>query len=144
MRVILSVGALLLQTTLAWCLDSGVTKIHEQGRCSIRGQCGKTGIFGSDLPCPDNGKAKQPKGDVREQIVKICGSKWTEGPVCCEEDQVGFQVLSIKITLTDNSSRLYAQTSKEPIRLLEVVQHVKRTFTTSSVLSLAHQTNLYS
>lgn len=66
----------------------GETKIHEKGRCAIRGHCGKQSIFGGELPCPDNDLARQPDDTAREKLVNICGSKWSEGPVCCREEQV--------------------------------------------------------
>ncbi|KPI40214.1 Niemann-Pick type C-related protein 1 [Cyphellophora attinorum] len=64
------------------------TKIHEPGRCAIRGHCGKQGFFGSDLPCPDNGKASTPTSELRQSLVDLCGPKWNEGDVCCEQEQV--------------------------------------------------------
>lgn len=77
----------------AWLASSLVlcepfTPIHEAGRCAIRGSCGKSGWFGPELPCPDNGLAKDPTDEVRKQLVGICGSKWSTGPVCCEGEQV--------------------------------------------------------
>ena len=60
--------------------------IHENGRCSIRGQCGKTGFF--ELPCPDNGLAEDPPSETRKKLVNICGDKWSEGAICCDDDQV--------------------------------------------------------
>ena len=65
------------------------TPIHEAGRCSIRGTCGKKSFFGKELPCPDNGLAEEPEDDVRKQLVDLCGPKWSTGPVCCTGDQVG-------------------------------------------------------
>ena len=65
------------------------TTKHEAGRCAMRGQCGKTEVFfGKELPCPDNGLAKQPKDDVRKKLVGICGQKWSDGAICCDDDQV--------------------------------------------------------
>lgn len=64
------------------------TPIHEAGRCSIRGTCGKKSFFGKELPCPDNGLAEEPEDDVRKQLVDLCGPKWSKGPVCCTDDQV--------------------------------------------------------
>ncbi|RDW85641.1 multidrug efflux transporter AcrB transmembrane-containing protein [Coleophoma crateriformis] len=81
-------------TLIAALLGTGIasaelfTPKHEAGRCSIRGQCGKKSFFGKELPCPDNGLAKQPEDAVREKLVKLCGPKWTSGPVCCEEEQL--------------------------------------------------------
>jgi len=68
--------------------DDGWTKKHEAGRCAIRGQCGKQGFFGSELPCPDNGLAEEPNEDVRKKLVSICGDKWSEGAICCKNEQV--------------------------------------------------------
>jgi hypothetical protein len=31
----------------------------EDGRCVMRGSCGKKGFFGKQLPCPDNGPPQQ-------------------------------------------------------------------------------------
>lgn len=66
----------------------GFTNIHELGRCAIRGHCGKKSFFGGELPCPDNELAKQPEAAVRKKLVDLCGSKWEQGPVCCEDEQV--------------------------------------------------------
>ena len=65
-----------------------LTYKHEERRCAIRGQCGKEGFFGGELPCPDNGLAQTPKPDTRERLVGICGAKWNEGEVCCDDAQV--------------------------------------------------------
>jgi Niemann-Pick C1 protein len=67
---------------------SPITKVHEPGRCAIRGHCGKQGFFGSDLPCPDNGKAETPSDELRDSLVELCGPKWHKGDVCCDSDQV--------------------------------------------------------
>ena len=67
--------------------DEAQTK-HEKGRCSIRGQCGKTGFFGKELPCPDNGFAEEPADAARKKLVGICGEKWSDGAICCDDDQV--------------------------------------------------------
>jgi Niemann-Pick C1 protein len=64
------------------------TPKHEKGRCAIRGHCGKTGFFGRDLPCPDNGKARETDSALKEKLVDLCGTKWQDTPVCCEEEQV--------------------------------------------------------
>jgi Niemann-Pick C1 protein len=78
----------LVVSTGSTALAQGVTKIHEKGRCAIRGHCGKKSFFGGELPCPDNGLAREPDDDVREKLVGLCGSKWKEGWVCCEDEQV--------------------------------------------------------
>ncbi|KAL9110472.1 MAG: hypothetical protein Q9227_005016 [Pyrenula ochraceoflavens] len=64
------------------------TQIHEEGRCAIRGHCGRKSIFGKNLPCPDNGKASSPSPELREKLTNLCGSKWRDTPVCCDEEQV--------------------------------------------------------
>jgi Niemann-Pick C1 protein len=68
--------------------DDGWTKIHEEGRCAIRGHCGSESLFGPQLPCPDNDEAEEPTADVRNKLVDICGDKWTDTLVCCKEEQV--------------------------------------------------------
>lgn len=65
------------------------TPIHETGRCAIRGHCGSKSFFGKQLPCPDNGLAEEPDQELRDQLVDLCGEKWSEGPVCCNLEQVG-------------------------------------------------------
>lgn len=84
----------------SWLLGAGIslllakataaeyTPIHEAGRCALRGTCGKSGFFGPELPCPDNGLAEEPSPETREHLVALCGPKWKEGPVCCEGKQL--------------------------------------------------------
>ena len=79
-------ASLALQPTLV--AAQGETKIHEEGRCAIRGHCGKQSIFGGELPCPDNGLAEEPDTPVRQKLVNLCGPKWETGPLCCLEEQV--------------------------------------------------------
>lgn len=74
--------------TAAFAAGEGFTPKHEAGRCSIRGSCGRDSWFGPELPCPDNGLAKEPDHEVRKQLVELCGPKWSTGPVCCEGSQV--------------------------------------------------------
>lgn len=83
---LVGLGSLALQPALVGA--KGETKIHEEGRCAIRGHCGKQSIFGGELPCPDNGLAQQPDNSSRQKLVNLCGPKWEEGPVCCREEQV--------------------------------------------------------
>lgn len=80
------VSALLLLASTA--TSNLITPKHEAGRCAIRGECGKQGFFGSELPCPDNGPAETPSKAVRDKLVKLCGPKWQDSDVCCEEAQV--------------------------------------------------------
>ncbi|KAJ5173494.1 Patched [Penicillium coprophilum] len=97
----------------------GETKIHEEGRCAIRGHCGKQSIFGGELPCPDNDLAQQPEDAVRQKLIDALSSnlKLAEGiiascPACrdnffntfctftCSPDQSLF----INITKTEEHS----------------------------------------
>jgi Niemann-Pick C1 protein len=64
------------------------TPKHEKGRCAIRGHCGKTNVFGRELPCVDNGKAEAADSALREKLVDLCGKNWQDTQVCCEEEQV--------------------------------------------------------
>ncbi|KAL4760580.1 sphingolipid transporter NCR1 [Aspergillus foveolatus] len=75
----------------------GKTKIHEKGRCAIRGHCGKQSFFGGELPCPDNDVAREPEAAVREKLENLCGAKWKEGPVCCEEEQIDALSKNLKL-----------------------------------------------
>lgn len=78
----------LLSLPLSTIAFEGETKIHESGRCAIRGHCGKQSFFGGELPCPDNGLAAPPTNDVRDKLVSLCGPKWSDVDVCCIEEQV--------------------------------------------------------
>lgn len=64
------------------------TPKHEAGRCAIRGQCGSKSWFGKQLPCVDNGLAEDPDDELRLQLVDLCGAKWSDGPICCNAEQV--------------------------------------------------------
>ncbi|KAK6436640.1 niemann-Pick type C-related protein 1 [Oleoguttula sp. CCFEE 5521] len=82
-------GAILGAASTVSGLETGPpTKIHEAGRCALRGHCGKQGFFGSELPCPDNGLAEKPDPALRDKIVGICGDDWKETDVCCTSEQV--------------------------------------------------------
>ena len=74
---------------LVWESGSGGwTRKHEEGRCAMHGQCGSQSFFGASLPCPNNLRAEEPVVQVRKKLVDICGAKWLDGPVCCDEEQV--------------------------------------------------------
>lgn len=77
----------LLGTALA-ASSSPTTDKHEAGRCAIRGHCGKQSLFGSELPCPDNGLAETPSSDLRDKLVSVCGDEWKDTKVCCTDEQV--------------------------------------------------------
>ncbi|KAF2870214.1 patched family-domain-containing protein [Massariosphaeria phaeospora] len=65
-----------------------LTTKHEKGRCAIRGHCGSESFFGPALPCPDNGAAETPTEEVKKKLVDICGDKWSDSDVCCNEEQL--------------------------------------------------------
>ncbi|OKL61038.1 hypothetical protein UA08_03281 [Talaromyces atroroseus] len=90
-------AGLLYSALFSTVAAQGATAIHEPGRCAIRGHCGKKSIFGGELPCPDNDLAREPDVTVREKLVSLCGSKWSEGPVCCEEEQVDALKKNLKL-----------------------------------------------
>ncbi|KAG7286033.1 hypothetical protein NEMBOFW57_008332 [Staphylotrichum longicolle] len=80
-------GGLLL-TALGSVAADVYTPKHEAGRCAIRGHCGAKRVFGSQLPCLDNGPAEEPDDKLRQQLTELCGPKWAQGPVCCNAEQV--------------------------------------------------------
>lgn len=73
------------------------TAKHEKGRCAVRGTCGKQSFFGKELPCPDNDLASKPSDELRTKLVDLCGSKWNETDVCCDESQVDALRSNLKI-----------------------------------------------
>ncbi|KAK3902396.1 patched family-domain-containing protein [Staphylotrichum tortipilum] len=80
-------GGLLL-ASLGSAVADVYTPKHEAGRCAIRGHCGAKRVFGSQLPCVDNGLAAEPDAKLRQQLTDLCGPKWAQGPVCCNAEQV--------------------------------------------------------
>ena len=82
------VGANIVQDSLSLSIPSQNAVKHEPGRCAMRAQCGKKSTFGKELPCVDNGPAGEPSKSLRSKLVKLCGPEWSQGPVCCDEDQV--------------------------------------------------------
>lgn len=81
---------------------------HEAGRCAIRGHCGKQSFFGGELPCLDNGLAKEPEPELRTKIVNLCGDKWMDGDVCCLEEQVGTSIYYISYHVDNVSLPIFA------------------------------------
>ena len=67
--------------------DSNKT-IHEAGRCAIQGKCGHKSWEFNDLPCVYNEKAAAPSDELKKKLVDLCGSKWNDTDVCCDEAQV--------------------------------------------------------
>ena len=83
--IVVSLGSTALANNGNWTFK------HEEGRCAIRGQCGKKSFFGGQLPCPDNELAKQPGPKTRAKLIAICGDRWNTGDVCCDDDQVSLR-----------------------------------------------------
>ena len=79
---------LIFSTTSSASNDGNWTVKHEAGRCAIKGHCGKQSFFGGQLPCPNNGLADEPDKELRKKVVDLCGSKWSEGKMCCNDEQV--------------------------------------------------------
>lgn len=80
-----------------------LTPVHEAGRCAIRGHCGSKSFFGKPLPCVDNGVAAEPDAKLRKQLTDLCGPKWSDGPVCCNSEQV---CLVLAVARRDFTGRL--------------------------------------
>ncbi|PFH56935.1 hypothetical protein XA68_15748 [Ophiocordyceps unilateralis] len=78
----------LLLVVAPFLLAEPLTPKHEPGRCAIRGHCGKQSLFGKQLPCVDNGHAREPDSELRKELVDLCGAKWSHSPVCCTLEQV--------------------------------------------------------
>lgn len=68
--------------------DGNWTLKHEEGRCAMKGHCGKQSFFGGELPCPDNSLAETPSKEVRQKLVGVCGPKWNDTDICCDSDQL--------------------------------------------------------
>ncbi|KAK3349308.1 patched family-domain-containing protein [Lasiosphaeria hispida] len=84
---LVTTGGLLL-AGLGSAVAESYTPKHEAGRCAIRGHCGSKSLFGSQLPCVDNGLAEEPDDGLRQKLTDLCGPKWGTGPVCCLPEQV--------------------------------------------------------
>ncbi|KJX97178.1 patched sphingolipid transporter (Ncr1) like protein [Zymoseptoria brevis] len=84
----LLLGLAVISPLTAAAASPDLTTKHEAGRCAIRGNCGKQGFFGKQLPCPDNDLAEEPSEDVRKQLVSICGEEWSDTKVCCKAEQL--------------------------------------------------------
>ncbi|KAJ5569471.1 NPC intracellular cholesterol transporter 1-related protein 1 [Penicillium hispanicum] len=95
LAAIVGLGSLALQPPLV--AAAGETKIHEKGRCAIRGHCGKKSFFGGELPCPDNDLAHQPEDSARRKLVDLCGPRWEQGPICCHNEQIDALASNLKL-----------------------------------------------
>lgn len=97
MRILSTASCLAIAALFPAVLAELPTPKHERGRCAIRGHCGKTGFFGRQLPCPDNGEAKEADPALRDKLVDLCGKKWEDTPVCCLEEQVDALKSNLKL-----------------------------------------------
>lgn len=144
-----SAGALLL-AGLTSATDALYTPIHEAGRCAIRDHCGAKSFFGKQLPCVDNGKAREPDADLRSQLVELCGPKWKDGPVCCTNDQVGVLRFhrAVSNIVADEHPHYRSHPSKTSYQprtpSYHRALHARTTSTTSSAPSRAPPTSLSS
>ncbi|CCX10094.1 sterol-sensing domain of SREBP cleavage-activation-domain-containing protein [Pyronema domesticum] len=94
-KLLFFLGISLAIATVAAASDGPPTAIHKAGHCAMRGQ-DKKSFFGGQLPKPYNGPAKEPDNAVRKQLVELCGAEWSEGPVCCDGDQISNLATNLK------------------------------------------------
>ncbi|WVF68428.1 hypothetical protein IAT40_003193 [Kwoniella sp. CBS 6097] len=60
-----------------------------KGVCAMRGSCGRTSMFGAELPCPDDGDASKPDQKLLDLMTSVCGPSYTlPDAVCCDYDQI--------------------------------------------------------
>ncbi|KAF8974608.1 patched family-domain-containing protein [Flammula alnicola] len=65
-----------------------MTSNHGDGKCAMRGSCGKKGFFGKPLPCPYDGPPVESDDKTRQLLQDVCGPELAEGPLCCTSDQL--------------------------------------------------------
>lgn len=125
---LVATGALFLAGLGSVAADPYTPK-HEAGRCAIRGHCGSKSLFGSQLPCVDNGLAEDPDDEVRDKLVDLCGPKWKTGPVCCLGEQVdamkksmstAFQIIASCPACKDNFYNMFCTFTCSPDQSLFV------------------------
>lgn len=55
----------------------------------MRGTCGKTSMFGADLPCPDDSDATVPDQSLLDLMASVCGPSYSlPDHVCCTYNQL--------------------------------------------------------
>ncbi|KAF8940787.1 hypothetical protein BGZ47_007609 [Haplosporangium gracile] len=86
----LAVGLLLFVSTTT------ASKIHKDGYCVMRDNCGSKRTFGKQLPCPFNEPAVEPDKELRELLVSTCGASFEHSKACCSQDQVEDLIASTK------------------------------------------------
>ncbi|PFH50535.1 hypothetical protein AMATHDRAFT_144865 [Amanita thiersii Skay4041] len=63
--------------------------LNRPGHCAMRGSCGRKGLFSKPLPCPYDGPPQEPIDiNDRQLLIRVCGSTFADGPVCCTTEQV--------------------------------------------------------
>ncbi|KAF8901726.1 multidrug efflux transporter AcrB transmembrane domain-containing protein [Gymnopilus junonius] len=62
--------------------------VSPNGKCAMRGSCGKKGFFGKPLPCPYDGPPVDLDDKSRSLIQDVCGPELVDGPTCCTSDQL--------------------------------------------------------
>ncbi|CEG69122.1 hypothetical protein RMATCC62417_05252 [Rhizopus microsporus] len=88
---------LLLYCLISWLIleitCEPITKIHKEGYCSMRGQCGSF----LPVPCAKNIPAVEPESDMfRQSLIETCGADFATGPVCCDESQLESLISQVK------------------------------------------------
>ncbi|KAI8334838.1 patched family-domain-containing protein [Choanephora cucurbitarum] len=83
-----------LTTALFMMVSAEVfTPIHQKGYCAMRGQADTF----PTLPLVNNIPAITPSSNkFRQLLVDTCGTEYTEGPTCCDEDQLDSLVSQVK------------------------------------------------
>ncbi|KAL8293540.1 hypothetical protein RQP46_000241 [Phenoliferia psychrophenolica] len=62
--------------------------VREPGRCAMRGTCGRKGMFGGALPCPDNDPAKKSDDAIYlATLASVCGADFPT-TTCCDQSQL--------------------------------------------------------
>ena len=84
----ITAAAVTLLGQISGTLAAAPTAVHEAGRCALQGKCGHKSWEFNDLPCVYNEKAAAPSDDLKKKLVDLCGSKWNDTDVCCNEEQV--------------------------------------------------------
>lgn len=108
MRLLLSFTLAVLAAVGAASPPKDPAFVREAGRCAMRGTCGRKGMFGGALPCPDNDLAKKVSPSTRAQagsqahdprraqsddaiylatLASVCGADFPT-TTCCDQSQL--------------------------------------------------------
>lgn len=77
-----------LWVIFSWIFTMAAAELHTEGYCVMYGNCGKTSLFGQQLPCVSNIKAVKPSDETAEVLQKVCGTDFPTDLVCCSKDQI--------------------------------------------------------